>query len=131
MEVSLALLADYANVTREGKLNIMGVFDIIRAKTYPAMHPSMQMIMVFEATNVEIETERSFRVMMEDVDGNKLYEVGGPLNFNKGKPGEVNRANHIVKFDMLKIPKEGDYNFSIYINNDFQRSVTLKALKLQ
>ena len=29
MELTLALLADYANISREGKLNIMGIFEQI------------------------------------------------------------------------------------------------------
>lgn len=45
MEVSLALLADYANVTREGKLNLLGLFDRIDARAVPWVHPQMQLVL--------------------------------------------------------------------------------------
>lgn len=38
IEVTIGLVADYANVTREGKLNIVGTFDKIYAQNVPAQH---------------------------------------------------------------------------------------------
>ena len=37
MDVSLARLADAANTSRDGKLNLLGIFDAIQA---PALRPS-------------------------------------------------------------------------------------------
>lgn len=45
MQVPLAVLADYANVTADGKLNIMGIFDIIYAPQVSFVHPQMQLVM--------------------------------------------------------------------------------------
>jgi len=36
MRVKLAVLADYASITREGKLNILGIFDEINPQQLPA-----------------------------------------------------------------------------------------------
>ena len=48
MHVKVALLADYSNVSREGKLNILGIFDTIYAPTFPTTHPHMQLVIRFE-----------------------------------------------------------------------------------
>ena len=39
MEVKVALLADGANVSREGKLNLLGIFDTLFARSFPTTHP--------------------------------------------------------------------------------------------
>lgn len=57
MNVSLALVADYANISREGKLNILGIFDRIAAQSVPAVHSQMQLIMRLEADRAESERE--------------------------------------------------------------------------
>jgi hypothetical protein len=41
MDVQLAVLADHANLSMEGKLNIMGVFDVGRAHQVPITWPLM------------------------------------------------------------------------------------------
>ncbi|MFP5355722.1 MAG: DUF6941 family protein, partial [Gemmatimonadota bacterium] len=39
MHVSFALFADAANISQEGKLNILGVFDAVQVGQLPAVHP--------------------------------------------------------------------------------------------
>ena len=39
MNVNLAVLCDAANVSREGKLNILGEFDSIHVSTFPLVYP--------------------------------------------------------------------------------------------
>ena len=44
MELSFMLAADYANVTNNGKLNVMGIFSSINATKFPVKHPQMYII---------------------------------------------------------------------------------------
>src|SRR5919204_3250104 len=48
MRLSLALLADYANVSHDGKLNIMGIFGQIHAPQFPAVHAQMHLVLSLE-----------------------------------------------------------------------------------
>ena len=48
MRVALGVLADYANVSAEGKLNIMGVFQIVNAVQFPHVHPQMHLVLTEE-----------------------------------------------------------------------------------
>ena len=50
MELTLALLADYANISREGKLNIMGIFEQIFALSFPAVHAQLQLVLRLESS---------------------------------------------------------------------------------
>jgi len=44
MDLTYLLAADYANITRDGKLNVMGIFSIINAPGFPAVHPQMYLV---------------------------------------------------------------------------------------
>jgi len=41
MEIDLAVIADYAAVSGDGKLVVAGIFDRITAADMPAVHPMM------------------------------------------------------------------------------------------
>lgn len=45
MDVNLALLADYANVSQDGKLNIMGIFQEVNPPVLPFALPQMYLVM--------------------------------------------------------------------------------------
>ena len=44
MHVTFALFADAANLSQEGKLNILGVFDALHVATLPALHPRATLV---------------------------------------------------------------------------------------
>ena len=44
MYVAFALLADAANVALDGKLNILGVFDVVRAAGFPTVLPRVHLV---------------------------------------------------------------------------------------
>lgn len=53
MEAKLALICNSANVSQEGKLNILGEFDTIWAEQVPVKWPSLTLVARFEAHLVE------------------------------------------------------------------------------
>ncbi|MEP6763372.1 MAG: hypothetical protein ABJB66_03625 [Gemmatimonadaceae bacterium] len=44
MHVSFVLFADAANLSQEGKLNVLGVFDAVQVATLPAVHPRATLV---------------------------------------------------------------------------------------
>ena len=50
MHVSFALFADAANLSQEGKLNILGVFDAVRVEQFPAVHPRGTLVVRIKAS---------------------------------------------------------------------------------
>ena len=93
MEVGLAVLADAANVSREGKLNILGEFNTIFAGRFPVTWPKMNLVLKLEATVGEGSRHRlGIRVINQDgklvappVDGE--IELGPPLQTRPAPPG--------------------------------------------
>lgn len=131
MKVALALLADYANVSREGKLNILGIFDRINTQSVPATHPQMQLVMTLEADRVEANREHKIEVQLIDADGTKLFTIGGNLKFSSPPSGENIKLNHVIQLNNLKFEHFGGYEFKILINNELRESVSLSLVEIK
>lgn len=132
MDVTLAVLADYSNVSREGKLNILGIFNVINARNFPATHHNMQLVMNFEAPRSEVGTTKNVRVRLIDGDGNQIFEISGQFTLPRGPQNEtVIRSNNILNLNNLVFQRPGDYAFHILVNDEEKKSVPLKVVQIQ
>ncbi|MDP2627310.1 MAG: hypothetical protein Q8Q58_10445 [Candidatus Rokubacteria bacterium] len=131
MKVTLALLADYANVSADGKLNIMGIFDTIWVDRFPAVHPQMQLIMRLEASPAEAGSRRKLEIKLMTADGRQVLSVAAELGFELRDAlqpiGETMRADHIITLGNLRFDAPGDYQFAILVNDDEKSTVPVKA----
>lgn len=124
MNVKLALLADYANVTAEGKLNILGIFDRISVTELPFTHPQMHVILRLEAHVAERDRTHNIEIRLYDPDGETIFDVNGEM-VPKGPPGQSIATNQILTLNNLQLAKPGGYMFVIFVNNDLKTEIPL------
>jgi hypothetical protein len=124
VQVKLALLADYANVTAEGKLNILGIFDRINVMEIPAVHPQMHLILRLEAHPAERNRPHNVEIRLHDPDGETVFDVRGDF-VPQGKAGETIATNQILTLNNLQLAKPGGYTFVVLVNNDLKTEVPL------
>lgn len=124
MRVKLALVADHANVTAEGKLNILGIFDRIKVNALPAVHPQMHLVLRFEAHPVERERIHNVEIRLHDPDGHTVFEVKGDV-VPHGQPGQTIASNQILTLNNLQLAKSGGYTFAVFVNNDLKTELAL------
>ena len=129
MEVTLALLADCANVSQDGKLNIMGVFNVLGAANYPVAHPQMYLVLCFEATRAEEGKTKQVEIQLADSDGNRIFAINIGLVVPQGIPGAPIRMNHILALNGTRFNKPGDYVFNILVADDQKAAVQLKLVE--
>ena len=125
MDVRLAVLADAANVSAEGKLNIFGIFNLIGARNFPAVHPQMQLVLALEADTAEQGQTKTIEVQLSGPDGQRIFALGGKLEIPLGEPGYPLGMNHILTMNGLKFERPGDHVFTILINDDPKERVPL------
>ena len=128
MEVTLAVLADFASTSREGKLNIMGIFDQINPTTFPAGLPLMHLVISYEASPAEYDTTKQTKVALLDADGNQIFAAEQAIKVNRPAiPGARATMNQIYALAGVRFEKAGDYQFSVLVNDDQKRSVSLRV----
>ena len=78
MHVSFALFADAANLSQEGKLNILGVFDAVQVSTLPAVHPRAHLVVRLKGTRLDIGIH-SMSLHWINPGGVELWNSGGEI----------------------------------------------------
>jgi Family of unknown function (DUF6941) len=125
MQVTLALLADYANITGDGKLNILGIFDRIRVSALPAVHPLMQFILRLEAHGTEWGRRHTVRIRLRNPDGHVAFELGGEV-FPQGADARGSAAsNQIIGINNLPLAHAGEYTFVVLVDDEVRAEVPL------
>src|SRR5918911_885570 len=78
MHVSFALLADGANLSQEGKLNILGVFDAVQVASLPAVHPRAHLVVRLKGTRADAGSHTLALSWVNPV-GEVLWSTNGQL----------------------------------------------------
>lgn len=124
MQIKLAVLADYANVTGDGKLNILGIFDRINLVQIPAVHPQMHLVLRLEARPAELDRAHEIEIRLQDPEGATIFEVKGEI-VPRGEPGQLVSTNQILTLNNLQLEKVGEYTFVVFVNNDIKAEIPL------
>lgn len=124
MKLQIAALADCANVALGGKLNLMGVFDVIYAREFPVIHPAMTLAMRLRFES-EDEGEHKLVVLVVDPDGKQIARAETTIRTPRIEPGLTVSSNHMISFQHVQIPGEGKIIFEIYWDGIQQERVPL------
>jgi hypothetical protein len=127
VQVNLLVLCDAANVSREGKLNILGEFDSIHASAFPLTYPTMVLVVRLEAHPAEAGDHR-MKLHLFDEDGG---DVVPPLEgeFPTGEPPfpgvGIRTAPLILQMHGVRFDHPGHYSFELLVDNHHLRSLPL------
>jgi hypothetical protein len=113
------LLADYANLTANGKPNVMGVFRQIYAHQFPCRHLSMYLVIILQTDPIEESRgEHILAARLIDADGSVLRQLEIPFRFPERSSGIRPEATMIFRIDHIEFPYPGDYAWHILIENE-------------
>jgi hypothetical protein len=131
MKVTVAVLADYTNVSKEGKLNILGIFDEVRGPRTPLRHPEMKLVLRLEVELAELNRKHSIEVRCMDADGVSLIELNGEFAIRKAQEGMGTTAsvNHVLGFQNIVFPHFGTFTFSVFIDGRLEATINLRVVK--
>ena len=113
MRIAMAVLADEANVSQEGKLNILGIFDRLAAVQFPVAHPKMVFAFRVEAGYGDAGRSTPVVVRLQDDAGEVLFEATGDMSPPMVPPGEFATANQVFSLVGIQFPHPGTYRFVI------------------
>lgn len=117
MKTRIAVLADYASLSIEHKLNIMGIFTTISATQTPLVHPQMKLVTQFEF-EVSETGQHEMRIILVDDDGRELFNIAAMVNIQHPHDGRPVLMNQIFDLAHLAFPAFGDYEFRILLDGE-------------
>jgi hypothetical protein len=117
VKIVMALIADDANFSQEGKLNVLGAFDRIAAATFPTVHPKMVFVFRIEAHYGDGGMSVPVRIRLVDEDGEVIFEAGGEIMAPNVSPGDFATAHQLFTLVGAQIPRPGMYKFVVNLGD--------------
>ena len=126
MHVSFALFADAANLSQEGKLNILGVFDALQVAALPAIHPRAHLVVHLKGDETDVGSHTvSFRWLSPS--GQELWNSSGDLNVGAPPPGVTEMDLPLIAQVDLPMDAAGGYTMAIAIDGDHALDVGVQV----
>ena len=124
--MSFALFADAANLSQEGKLNVLGVFDALQVATLPAIHPRAHLVVHLKGTAIDIgEYTVTFRWLSPS--GQELWNSSGDLNVGAPPPGVTEMDLPLIAQLDLPMDAGGSYTMAIAIDGEHTADVKIQV----
>ncbi len=117
MHVSFALFADAANISQEGKLNILGVFDALQVATVPAVHPRATMIVRLKALPGDIG-RHTLAFGWFGPTGDEIWSSSGELEVGTPPPGATELDVPVIAAIDLPIQEAGTHVMRVVLDGD-------------
>lgn len=131
MKVQLFLLADYASVSSDGKLNVMGIFRAINSSGFPTIHPSMYLVLSLVAELGEVGQERDITIKMMDADGKEQFSVTTKADLPESEDLGMPEVNSVIQLRDVPFPKPGPYMFVLIVDRDHKAQLSLQVNQVQ
>ncbi len=131
MEVPFFLAADFANKSENGKLNVLGAFNVINAVNFPAIHRSLYLVIRLGLEYGEFDIEHEFRILLIDEDGNELGQQPGSIVVGKPEKGRRVFSDIIMEIRDLQLEKPGSYEFRFIINKETKGIASIDVVRVQ
>ncbi len=128
MQIRIAVLADYASISLGDKLNVLGIFSNIFARSEPVVHSQMQLVMQFEFDPSEAG-KKDVRVVLTDEGGQELLQMGGSIVVPRVPPGQSSTVNQIIVLNNTNLPHFGRYEFRATVNGRLEATIPLTVRK--
>ncbi|HEX5437901.1 MAG TPA: hypothetical protein VFW98_12125 [Gemmatimonadaceae bacterium] len=125
MHVSFALFADAANVSQEGKLNVLGVFDSVHVAGFPAVHPRAHLVVRLKGSHADVGAH-VVGLQWRNPQGTELWSTSGELNVGAPPIGTGEMDLPIIA--ALDLPLDGPGTYTMGIALD---AVARTEIKLQ
>lgn len=116
MHVSFALFADAANLSQEGKLNILGVFDAVQVGTLPTVHRRASLVVHLKGDDRDAGAHR-VTLRWINPNGEELWNSVGDLEVQANTPNAGNLDLPLIAAVDLPLDQPGAYTMEIALDD--------------
>lgn len=124
MHLEIFTLCDAATVAG-GKLNILGAFDTIHARSLPGVHPQCALALRIRFSRLE-EGDHNVNIHLVNEDGKPVMpNLNGTMKVQFSAHDNTAVTNFIINIHQLKFEKFGEYSFDLALDGDHRASLPL------
>ena len=116
MQVAFALFADAANLSQEGKLNIMGVFDALQVGSLPAVHPRAHLVVRLKGDVTDVG-RHTVTLRWVNPQGTELWTSTGDLNVGQPPSGVMEMDLPLIAQIDLPIDSAGVFRMTVSLDD--------------
>jgi hypothetical protein len=128
MKCDIAVLADAANVSREGKLNICGIFKNIYSAQLPLQWPIMVMALQLGFDASEKGKQHTLGVRLIGPDGKLIQQLPDlSIDIAADTPGEMPGLPITLNLINVGLPTYGIYRFELSANGERLQDVAFEV----
>lgn len=124
MHVTFALFADAANISQEGKLNILGVFDAVQVGQLPTVHPRAHLVVRLKGGSADVGRHQ-VTLRWANPSGVELWSSDGQLDVEGLPPTAVDMDFPLIAALDLPLDEAGGYTMRIAVDDVPQAEVPL------
>jgi hypothetical protein len=126
MHVSFALFADAANLSQEGKLNVLGVFDAVQVATLPAVHPRANLVVRLKGSRLDIG-KHAVTLKWINPAGVELWTSSGEIEVALPPPTVTEMDFPLIASIDLPLDTSGSYVMRIALDEEARADVQLQV----
>jgi hypothetical protein len=116
MHVIFALFADAANLSQEGKLNVLGVFDALQVGSLPAVHPRAHLVVHLKGSPSDVG-RHMVTLRWINPQGSELWTSTGELNVGQPPTGVMEMDLPLIAQIDLPIDSAGAYHMTVSLDD--------------
>jgi hypothetical protein len=126
MQVSFALFADAANLSQEGKLNVLGVFDALQVGSIPAVHPRAHLVVHLKGSPSDVG-RHTVTLRWINPQGSELWNSTGELNVGQPPSGVTEMDLPLIAQIDLPIDSSGAFYMSVSLDDKQSAEVPVQV----
>jgi hypothetical protein len=117
MHISFAVFADAANLSQEGKLNILGVFDAVQVGGLPTLHPRTHFVVRLKAGGDDTGTHKLTFRWLSPLD-EELWSSSGEMNVAPAPNPVFELDLPIIAVVDLPLNMTGQYTMQVALDGE-------------
>lgn len=131
MDVTMGLMAEAANTTADGRLNVLGAFTTLPFTEFPASVPRACLVVRFEVVDADWGADQWISVSVYGDTDDVLARADAHVTLPEERPASAGLAFfQQFTFTNLRLDAPGDYEVVVEVNDDPKESVIFTAAQI-
>lgn len=119
---NFGLLCNYAVIDQDGLINILGVFDFLKAKNLNLPCPQMYLV-----ANFTINEPAKYSAKIKLIRDSDQTQLGGIINYEFGDKKIGETIGILAEVSNIKFNSPGKYIFLIYMNSELSAEISFNV----